>query len=69
MYGAIPYEDVRENYIPKHLSRRDLRRWHRARRWAWLDEFDTQLAIGGIVAAILVTCLCVLGVVVSLVVK
>lgn len=63
MFAPIPAEDVVRMHEPRHLSRADLRRW---RRNAWLREFDTQLAIGGIVSAILVTFLFVVGVVVSL---
>lgn len=55
--------DVIHEREPRHLSRADLRRW---RRNSWLREFDTQLAIGGLVSAVLVTFLFVLGVVVSL---
>lgn len=58
LYGAIKYENVRHNYAPKHLSRRDLRKLERKR---WLEEFDTQLAIGGIVAAGLVVFLMAVG--------
>lgn len=63
MFAPVSAEDVARMHEPRHLSRADLRRW---RRNAWLREFDTQLAIGGIMAAILVTFLFVVGVVVSL---
>lgn len=62
MREAIRAVDVTCN-TPRHLSRKDLRKW---RRRAWVEEFDTQLAIGGIVAASLCFFLIVLGVVVSL---
>lgn len=63
MFAPVSADDVARMHEPRHLSRADLRRW---RRNAWLREFDTQLAIGGIVSAILVTFLFVVGVVVSL---
>jgi hypothetical protein len=58
MFGAIRYEDVKANYMPRHLSRRDLRRWKRER---WTDEFDTRLAFGGIVAGALIVFLLGVG--------
>jgi hypothetical protein len=58
MFGAIRYEDVKGNYMPRHLSRRDLRAWKRDR---WFDEFDTRLAIGGIVAGALIVFLMGVG--------
>lgn len=66
MFEPVAYDDVRHNYMPKHLSRRDLRRWERARRWGRIDEFDRQLAIGGIVAGALVTFLLVVAIVAEL---
>lgn len=68
MFEPVRVENIRHMYAPKHLSRRDLRRWERARRWN-TDRFDTQLAIGGIVAASLCVFLMVVGIVASLEVK
>ena len=64
MFGAVPYEDVRNNYMPRHLSRRDMRAHKRARLF---NSFDAQLAIGGIVAAGIVTGLVILAIVAELV--
>jgi len=58
MFGAIRYENVKDIYFPRHLSRRDLRKWKRER---WVDEFDTRLAMGGIAAGALVVFLMVVG--------
>lgn len=60
---AIRYENVKHNYAPRHLRRRDIRR---SQRNAWLHEHDVQLAIGGIVAAGFVFVLFVLAVMVTL---
>ena len=63
MFEPVSYDDVRHNYAPRHLSRRELRRWHRARRWQCVDEFDRQLAIGGIVAGALVVFVFIVGII------
>lgn len=60
---AIRYENVKHNYAPRHLRRRDIRR---SQRNAWLHQHDAQLAIGGIVAAGVVFVMFVLAVVVAL---
>lgn len=68
MFEPVTFDSVRHNYAPRHLSRRDMRRWERSRRWA-TDAFDRQLAIGGIVAASICVFLMVVGIVASLAVK
>lgn len=68
MFEPVSARSVIERQVPKHLSRRDVRRWERARRWN-TDRFDTQLAIGGIVAASLCVFLMIVGIVASLAVK
>lgn len=63
IFAPVGYETVRHNYAPRHLTRRELRRWHKARRWMDTDAFDRNLAIGGIVTAGLVVFLFVVGIV------
>lgn len=68
MFEPVSFDSVRHNYAPRHLSRKDLRRWERSRRWQ-SDGFDKQLAIGGIVAAGICVFLMVIGIVASLAVQ
>jgi hypothetical protein len=69
IFAPVEYETVRHNYAPRHLSRRELRRWHKARRWVGTDTFDRNMAIGGIVVAGLVVFLFVVGIISMMVVK
>jgi hypothetical protein len=63
IFAPVEYENVRHNYAPRHLSRRELRRWHKARRWIDTDTFDRNMAIGGIVTAGLVVFLFIVGII------
>jgi hypothetical protein len=63
IFTPVEYENVRHNYAPRHLTRRELRRWHKSHRFMNTDTFDRNMAIGGIVTAGLVVFLFIVGII------
>lgn len=57
VFGPVHYEDVKGNYLPRHVRRGGRHAMPRVR------FRDDSLAIGGIVAAVIVVFLFVIGIV------